>query len=68
MSLYLKYVKRHNYVFNKDSNKRFLSKNPLFMPKLKSLKENRNLKKTLNKNGTKIRSQNKDKVKLITKM
>ena len=39
MSFYLKYVKRHNYVFNKDSSKRFLSKNPLFMPKLKSLKE-----------------------------
>jgi len=34
MGQYKRYVKRHNFVFNRRSEKRYLSKNPLFMPKV----------------------------------
>ncbi|MGL5891194.1 MAG: sulfotransferase family protein [Bacteroidia bacterium] len=34
---YLNCVKRHNYVFNRNSEKRFLSKNPVMMGKVKML-------------------------------
>jgi hypothetical protein len=36
---YRRYIQRHNYVFNRDGKRRFLSKNPLLMCKLASLKE-----------------------------
>jgi len=37
MHFYARYVLRHNYVFNPDSSKRFLSKNPAMMAKVESL-------------------------------
>lgn len=36
---YMSCVKRHNYVFNRNDRKSFLSKNPVMMGKLKSLNE-----------------------------
>lgn len=39
MNRYLSYVKRHNYVFNRNNEKHYLSKNPLFMSKIKSIYE-----------------------------
>lgn len=37
MHFYARSVLRHNYVFNRDSSKRFLSKNPAMMSKVESL-------------------------------
>ena len=37
MSSYLNYLKRHNFVFNRNGHKQFLSKNPLMMSKVASL-------------------------------
>jgi len=37
MKSYKRYVKRHNFVFNKKNEKQYLSKNPLMMAKVKSL-------------------------------
>ena len=37
MHFYARSVLRHNYVFNRDGSKRFLSKNPAMMAKVKSL-------------------------------
>jgi omega-hydroxy-beta-dihydromenaquinone-9 sulfotransferase len=37
MKSYERYVKRHNFVFNKKNEKHYLSKNPLMMAKVKSL-------------------------------
>lgn len=37
MSSYAKYVKRHNFVFNRKGKKQYLSKNPLMMCKIESL-------------------------------
>jgi len=39
MKAYSRYVKRHNFVFNRSGEKKFLSKNPLMMTKVKSLSE-----------------------------
>ena len=38
MKSYRNYVRRHNYVFNRNGNKTFLSKNPLMMCKLETLR------------------------------
>ena len=38
MMSYRNYIKRHNYVYNRDGDKTFLSKNPLMMCKLESLR------------------------------
>jgi omega-hydroxy-beta-dihydromenaquinone-9 sulfotransferase len=38
MKSYLKYVQRHNYAFNRNNEKTFLSKNPLMMCKLATLR------------------------------
>ena len=37
MKQYLRYVQRHNYVFNRNGSKKFLSKNPFMMCKIKAL-------------------------------
>jgi hypothetical protein len=37
MKRYFKLIQRHNYVFNKDQKKKFLSKNPFMMSKIDSL-------------------------------
>lgn len=37
MRTYFRYLQRHNYVFNRDNSKRFVSKNPIMMPKIASL-------------------------------
>lgn len=37
MNQYLRHVQRHNYVFNRNGKKKFLSKNPFMMGKIKSL-------------------------------
>ncbi len=39
MSFYHKCVQRHNYVYNRNEERIFLSKNPTFTAKMKSLKE-----------------------------
>lgn len=37
MSNYKKYIQRHQFVFNRNQQRRFLSKNPMLMPKCASL-------------------------------
>ena len=37
MIKYFRHVQRHNYVFNREGNKKFLSKNPFMMSKVRSL-------------------------------